>query len=190
MLKFLVHDVRRHDLHDSAEVLEHARIPRNCVAAVDDIVRRIVKVGHQARGVLGCVLAHDCLQRSERVGEPGDLAVELGPGRACFVELAAHGEVRDVREASPERPPGEESALHFVKPGQGHDRILVPGEGVLDQVDVRAVRADVLGLARPARGCQQRVCACGLGLGARMLNPQGYRPRVICPGLCPGLGPG
>ena len=127
------------------------------------IVRPIVQVGHQAGGALGCVLAHDRLRRSERVGEPSYLAVELGPGRACFVELAAHGEVRDVRDASPERVPGEESALHLVMPGQGHDRILVPGEGVLDQVDVRAVRADVLGLARPARGCQQ----WHMGVGVR-----------------------
>eukprot|EP00964_Phaeocystis_antarctica_P016606 scaffold9145_cov62-Phaeocystis_antarctica.AAC.2 len=158
----------RDDLQDSAEVLEHARRPWNHVAAV----------GHQAGGALGCVLAHDRLRRSERVGEPGDLAFELGPGRACLVELAAHGEVRDVRDASPERLPGEESALHHsVKPGQGHDRFLVPGEGVLDQVDVRAVRVDVLGLARPARGCQQRVLwAYGLGLGARVLGP-GLGPR-------------
>ena len=65
--------------------------------------------------------------------------------------------MRDVGHASPERVPGEEGALHLVLLDELHDRILVQAEGVLDQIDEGAVRADVLGLARPARGCQQRV---------------------------------
>eukprot|EP00964_Phaeocystis_antarctica_P083399 scaffold52462_cov71-Phaeocystis_antarctica.AAC.3 len=160
-------DLGHHFLHDVAHVLEHARDTRNGVAAVDDVVRRGVEVGHQGRYLLGLVQAHDRLRRSERAGGPGDLALELGPGRASLLELAAHDEVRDVRHASPERVPGEEGALHLVLLDQVHDLTLVQAEGVLDQVDERAVRADVLGLIRPARGCQQKVGRKWLGRGDR-----------------------
>ena len=144
-------------LHHLTDEVKHGKRPRNWVAAVDDIVRRLVNVVDQGRLFLRRrVQAHDRLQRSERAGEPGDLTVEPGPGRACLLELAAHNEVRDVREASPERVPGEEGALHLVLLDEAHDRVLVQAQGMLDQVDDPAVRADVLGLARPARGCQSR----------------------------------
>eukprot|EP00964_Phaeocystis_antarctica_P075079 scaffold46291_cov67-Phaeocystis_antarctica.AAC.8 len=116
------------------------------------------------RGLLVFVQAHDRRRRSERAGGPGDLVGdELGPGRGWGElaglgqgELGAHDEVRDVGDASPERVPGEKGALHLVRLDEGHDRILVQAEGVLDQIGVRAVRVDLLGHARPARGCQQR----------------------------------
>ena len=54
--------------------------------------------------------------------------------------------MRDVGQASPERVPGEEGALHLVLLDELHDLVLVPAEGVLDQVDERAVREDVLGI--------------------------------------------
>merc|ERR1719424_795573 len=70
--------------------------------------------------------------------------------RASLLELAANDEVCYVSQASPERVPGDEGTLHLVLLDEFHDRILVHAEGVLDQVDVCAVRADFLGLARPA----------------------------------------
>eukprot|EP00964_Phaeocystis_antarctica_P002315 scaffold1202_cov61-Phaeocystis_antarctica.AAC.5 len=152
-------DLGHHDLQEVADVSEHAR-PRDDVAAVDEIGRRRVQVDDQLGRGLGFVQAHDRRRRSERAGEAVDLAVELVPGRACLLELGARDEVRDVRDASPERVPGEEDALHAVLHDEVHHRILVPAEGVLDQVDERAVRVDLLGLARPARGCQQRARAC------------------------------
>ena len=154
-------DLGHHDLQKVADVREHA-IPRNGVAAVDDVVRRVVQGDDQGRGrvvrvarvALHLILAHDRLRRSERAGEPGDvIQPRASPGRAFSEkaglsqgELAAHHEVCDVREASPERVAGDEGAPHIVFFDEGHDPLLVPAEGVLDQADVRAVRVDFLGL--------------------------------------------
>ena len=65
----LVYDLGHHDLQEIAQESEHAR-PRNGVAAVDDIERRLVQVVDQGRGrdVLFFVQAHDRLRRSECAG--------------------------------------------------------------------------------------------------------------------------